>query len=122
MESLLKLIALFLALFFLFMYFFKIYVRQKVKKMEGKQASIIKDGLVYFYSERCGACKMMKPEIEKLKEKLEVLEIDVGRPEGLKVAQEFGVMATPTSILIKDGIIKKVFVGFTRHEKILKEV
>lgn len=122
MENLLKLIALILALFFLFMYFFKIYVKQKTKKMEGKQLSIIEDGLVYFYSERCGACRIMKPEIEKLKGKIEVLEIDVEKPEGFKFAKEYGIMATPTILLVKDGIIKRVFVGFIRHEEILKEV
>lgn len=122
MESVLKFVALLLALFFVSIYFFKVYIKQKIKKMEGKQLSIIKEGLVYFYSERCGACRMMKPEIEKLKEKMEVIEIDVGKAEGLKLAKEYGVMATPTTLLVKDGIIKKVFVGFTRHEEILKEV
>ncbi|MFN7064542.1 MAG: thioredoxin family protein [Aquificaceae bacterium] len=122
MESLLKLIALLVALFFLAMFFFKVYIKKRSKGLEGKGVGLVRNGLVYFYSERCGACKMMKPQVEKLKERLEVMEVDVGKSEGQKVAKEFGVMATPTTFLVKDGIIKKVFVGFVRSEKILEEV
>ena len=65
---------------------------------------------------------MMRPEIEKLKESVEVLELDVARPEGYKMAQELGIVATPTTLVVKDGIIRKVFVGVIKSERILKEV
>jgi len=90
--------------------------------MQGKEFKALRDGIVYFYSERCGACKMMRPEIEKLKESVEVLELDVARPEGYKMAQELGIVATPTTLVVKDGIIRKVFVGVIKSERILKEV
>ncbi|MFN3947008.1 MAG: thioredoxin family protein [Aquificaceae bacterium] len=122
MGNILKLIALVVALFFVLMFFFKIYAKEKVRRMEGKEMKHLEDGMIYFYSEGCGACRMMRPEVEKVKERLKVMEVDVGTSEGLKLAKELGVMATPTTLLVKDGIIKKAFVGFVKHEKILKEV
>ncbi|MCX8076051.1 MAG: thioredoxin family protein [Aquificaceae bacterium] len=121
MESLLKLVALFLALFFGFMLLLRLYATKRSKEMQGKAFTQLRDGVVYFYSERCGACKLMKPEVERLKEKVQVLEMDVSRPEGFKLAQELGVMATPTTVVVKDGIIRKVFVGVVKYQKLLKE-
>ncbi len=122
MESLFKLVVLFLALFFAFMAMLRIYAGLRSKKMQGKRVDFIKDGVVYFYSERCGACKIMKPEVEKLRESVVVLELDVSKPEGFQRAKDLGIMATPTTLVVKDGIIKRVFVGVVRHQRILQEV
>ncbi len=122
MESLFKLVVLFLALFFAFMAMLRIYAGLRSKKMQGRRVDFIKDGVIYFYSERCGACKIMKPEVEKLKKSVEVLELDVSKPEGFQKAKDLGIMATPTTLVVKDGIIKRVFVGVVRHQRILQEV
>ncbi len=122
MENFLKLIALFLVLFFGFIALLRIYADLRSKKMQGKRLDFIKDGVVYFYSERCGACKIMKPEVEKLRESVVVLELDVSKPEGFQKAKDLGIMATPTTLVVKDGIIRKVFVGVVRHQRILQEV
>lgn len=122
MESLLKLVALFLALFFSFMLVFRLYAQLRGKKMQGRRFPHLRDGVVYFYSERCGACKLMRPEIERLREKVQVLEVDVFMPEGGKMARELGIMATPTTVVVKDGIIRKVFVGVVKGQRILQEV
>ncbi|HAV39494.1 MAG: thioredoxin family protein [Aquificota bacterium] len=122
MEGFLKLLAILLTFFFIFMFLLGINIKRRARKMQGKEFEAIKDGIVYFYSERCGACKMMKPEIEKLKEKVKVLEMDVAKPEGYKMAQELGILATPTTLVVRDGIIRKVFVGVVKSERILKEV
>ncbi|MEJ7620627.1 MAG: thioredoxin family protein [Aquificaceae bacterium] len=122
MESLFKLVVLFLALFFAFMAMLRIYAGLRSKKMQGRRVDFIKDGVIYFYSERCGACKIMKPEVEKLKESVEVLELDVSKPEGFQKAKDLGIVATPTTLVVKDGIIKRVFVGVVRHQRILQEV
>ena len=97
MEGFLKLLALLLTLFFIFMFLLGLNIKRRARKMQGKEFKALRDGIVYFYSERCGACKMMRPEIEKLKESVEVLELDVARPEGYKMAQELGIVATPTT-------------------------
>ncbi|MEJ7555267.1 MAG: thioredoxin family protein [Aquificaceae bacterium] len=122
MENILKLATLFLLLFFGFMLSLRLYANLRSKKMQGRKIDLITDGVVYFYSERCGACKLMKPEIERLKEKIKVLEFDVGKPEGFQKAQELGIVATPTTLVVKDGIIKKAFVGVVKHQRILQEV
>jgi len=122
MESLFKLVVLFLALFFAFMAMLRIYAGLRSKKMQGRRVDFIKDGVIYFYSERCGACKIMKPEVEKLKKSVEVLELDVSKPEGFQKAKDLGIVATPTTLVVKDGIIKRVFVGVVRHQRILQEV
>ncbi len=122
MENILKLATLFLVLFFGLMLSLRFYASLRSKKMQGRKIDLITDGVVYFYSERCGACKLMKSEIEKLKEKVEVLELDVAKPEGFKNAQNLGIMATPTTLVVKDGIIKKAFVGVVKHHRILQEV
>ncbi len=122
MESLFKLVVLFLALFFAFMAMLRIYAGLRSKKMQGRRVDFIKDGVIYFYSERCGACKIMKPEVEKLKKSVEVLELDVSKPEGFQKAKDLGIMATPTTLVVKDGIIKRVLVGVVRHQRILQEV
>lgn len=122
MESLLKLIALFIALFFGLMLGLRFYAGIRSRKMQGRKVESLKDGIVYFYSERCGACRLMKPEVEKLKESVNVKEMDVTKPEGFQMARELGIMATPTTLVVKDGIIKKVFVGVVRHQRILQEV
>ncbi|MCS7171132.1 MAG: thioredoxin family protein [Aquificaceae bacterium] len=122
MEDLLKLTALFLVLFFGFMSILKLYATWRSKGMQGKVFEGLENGVVYFYSERCGACKLMKPEIERLKEKVKVFEMDVAKPEGYRLAQELGLVATPTTLVVRDGIIKRVFVGAVKHRRILQEV
>lgn len=122
MESLLKLVTLFLALFFGFMFILRLYANLKSKRMQGKRVELLRDGVVYFYSERCGACRLMKSEVEKLKGKVEVLEVDVTKPEGYRLVRELGIMATPTTLVVRDGIIKRVFVGVVKHQVILQEV
>ncbi len=123
MEDLLKLLALLLALFFTLRFFLGLFIKRRAFSMQGREAGILKgDGVVYFYSERCGACKMMKPEIDRLKKVVKVLEINVATPDGYQRAKELGVLATPTTLVVKDGIIKKAFVGYVKAERILKEV
>ncbi len=122
MEALLKLLALFLVLFFSFLFALRFYAQYRMSKMRGRKVDCIKDGIVYFYSQRCGACKLMTPQVESIKEKVQVLMVDVFSEEGSRMAKELGIMATPTTLIVKDGIILKSFVGVVSREKLLKEV
>ncbi len=120
MEALLKLISLFLILFLSFVLVFRLYVYYRLSKMKGMDINLIDTGVVYFYSQRCGACKLMSPNIERIKDKVKVVMVDVFSQEGSKIAKDLGVLATPTTFLVRNGRIFKSFVGVVSSEKILK--
>ena len=66
--------------------------------------------LIYFFSKSCGMCRSMTPQIEHLaRDHANVFLIDVvGAPE---LARSFAVMGTPTTVLVRDGKIERVWVG-----------
>ncbi len=119
MEAILKLIAFALFLFFSFMSLLKFLASYRAKRLLEKRVEFIKDGILFFYSERCAACRLMKPEIQKLKGSFRVMEIDVLSPDGARLAKEFGLMATPTTLVVKDNIVQKVFVGLVKVERLM---
>ena len=63
--------------------------------------------LVDFFATWCGPCKMMNPELEKLKKKVgnqaSIIKIDVDKNQS--VAGTYGVRGVPTLILFKNGKI-----------------
>lgn len=66
--------------------------------------------LFYFYSEHCGPCRSVTPLIDDLADGDEgVVKFDVRRH--FAVARRFGVMGTPTLVLLLDGRIARVHVG-----------
>lgn len=120
MEAILKLIFLFLTLFLVFLLGLRFYAYYRLNRMKGRNLELIDTGIVYFYSQRCGACKVMTPNVERLKDKLKVVMIDVFSQEGSKVAKSLGIIATPTTLLVKNGRVFKSFVGVVSPDKILK--
>ena len=63
----------------------------------------------------------MEPQVEKLSQALEVKRIDVFSEEGQRIAKSLGVMATPTTVVVKDGKVQKTFVGIVSADRILQE-
>ena len=61
--------------------------------------------LVDFYAEWCGPCKMMKPRLldvaERIGENAKVVEIDVDREKEL--AERYRIQSVPTFIIFKNG-------------------
>lgn len=66
--------------------------------------------LLYFYSPNCGPCRTMGPRIDALAEQhANVLKFDI--TQDFELARAFGVMATPTTVLVSDGVIAHMLVG-----------
>ena len=75
--------------------------------------------LLYFTAPWCGPCKMMKPIIEELQtEGYNVTKIDVDMERS--TANQFGVLAMPTFIVLKDGNIINRATGARNKESLLQ--
>jgi len=122
MEEILKLIVIFGLMFVGFLLFFKFYAIYKGKKLIGKWVDIIENGILYFYSPKCGACKMMEKTINNLSSVTNVLKINVFDEKNESIVRSMNIMATPTTVVVKEGRVKKIFIGVVGEDKIKKEV
>jgi thioredoxin 1 len=69
-----------------------------------------KPTLFYFYSPGCGACRSMTPIVsEYVEEGSRCFKVDVSRD--MATAQAFGVMGTPSTVVVENGVIRDFFVG-----------
>jgi len=108
------------------------YVRLKAWRFRGRFAPKVNGSLgkamakyprliVYFYSPSCGACRIQEsywPEVEKRFRP--IIRVDVRKQ--MDVARAFGVMGTPTTVIIQKGRITGYFVGIVPPRKILKHL
>ena len=87
--------------------------RKAVPALGGKQGKHVGKGRTarfYFNSPGCGACAAMTPvETGMAKKYKGVFPVDISRD--MDTARKFGVMATPTTVLVKKGLIEKVIIG-----------
>ena len=103
---------------------------RKMQKMKGKEApelsrkegKAIKKGqkaLFYFYSPQCGACRTITPVIEEMmKKNRRVFKVNLA--EDREIAMKFGIMATPTTIVVEKQMIKELLIGPQREEVLLE--
>lgn len=74
--------------------------------------------LLDYWAVWCGPCQLMKPIIEELAGKVEVVKINVDeKPEE---AAKYGVMSIPTYIVLKDGKEVGRKIGVTSKQDLLK--
>jgi thioredoxin 1 len=87
----------------------------RARRMVGKPAPAEvpreeRPSLYYFMSPQCGACRAMTPVVQALAANDDhVHVVDVSRDTDL--AMRFGILATPTTIRVRNGTVEKVEVG-----------
>ena len=101
-------------------------LKMKLKKgknapqLDGKAGRMVANGdkvLFYFYSPSCRACKPMTPYIKNMaKKNKKIFPIDISRD--MATAQKFGVMGTPSTVVVEKGKIKEFLVGFQPQERV----
>ena len=82
--------------------------------------SIISKGdvLVDFYAVWCGPCKMLAPELEEVKDKVQIVKVNID--ENLELCKRFGVMSVPTLVYFKKDGSYIINIGYMRSDEILK--
>lgn len=74
--------------------------------------------LVDFYATWCGPCKMLAPELEEIKDKVQIMKIDID--ENMELCKRFGIMSVPTLVYFKSDGTYKISVGFKTSEEVLE--
>lgn len=94
---------------------------KKITGLQGKLKNLERKGsrgLVYFFSPSCHACKAQTPIIKELQSSNKnVYDVDISKD--MDTARIFGVKATPSTIIVEDGIISQVLLG-VKQKDVLK--
>lgn len=95
---------------------------KKVEQVGGKLGKFMSMGgkaMVYFYSPSCRACKYQTPVIDRLiSDGFKIQKVDISRD--MATARKFGVMATPTTVVLQGNEIVEFLVGAKPEEKLRK--
>jgi len=103
--------------FFLFQYLMVFKSRLKKGKPAPELSGNFKDAmrnnekvLFYFFSPSCGACRTMTPIIKEYEQKNKnYFSIDLSKD--FETARKFGIMATPSTVIVEKGTIKEFLLG-----------
>ena len=82
----------------------------------------VKDGLVLvdLYATWCGPCRMLSPIVDEVSEEvpgLKVFKVDVD--ESPEIAERYNVASIPTLLVLENGELKNISVGYVPKQKIL---
>lgn len=82
-------------------------------QIEGTMADRIKayDRVVlYFTSASCGVCKPVTPIVEQMEQDgKSIIKVDIG--EHMDVARAYHIKATPTWVVVENGVLSKIHLG-----------
>jgi thiol-disulfide isomerase/thioredoxin len=94
-------------------------VLAQAKRCQGKPApdtstvdgGINADKRVYFFhAAHCGPCKAITPLVDRVRQEFpNLIKVDVAA--NLELAQAFGIAATPSFIVVCDGVVSEVKLG-----------
>ncbi len=77
--------------------------------------------LLDFWASWCGPCRMLSPVIDEIAEETPTLKVGkVNVDEEPELAAAFGVQSIPTVVIIKDGEIKEISVGYKPKDEIIE--
>ncbi len=85
-------------------------VIEEVPGVLGSEISSGKKLLIYFYTTSCAACKRMTPVIDKLNKEFENIR-KVNLAEDMAVGKIFGVMGTPSTVIVEGGEVESFLLG-----------
>lgn len=74
--------------------------------------------LVDFFATWCGPCKMLALELDEIKDKVQIMKIDID--ENLELCKRFGVMSVPTLVYFKNDGTYVMHIGYMTSDEILK--
>jgi len=77
--------------------------------------------LAFFFSPACRACKTQERYLPGIQEKFKNIH-RINAAKDQDTARAFGVMGTPTTVIIENGVIKDYFVGITGIPKLLRSL
>ena len=68
--------------------------------------------LIDFYADWCGPCRMVSPLVDELAEESDAYKVGkVNVDDYPEIAARYGVMSSPTLIVLKDGKVSQQAVG-----------
>lgn len=89
-------------------------------QVNGKAGRAVQQGeksLFYFFSPSCRACRYMTPYMQEMaKKNKNVFNVDISKD--MQTAQKFGVMGTPSVVLVQGGTIQEFLVGAQSESRI----
>ncbi len=97
----------------------------EIKNMSEFEKEVLneeKTVFIDFYATWCKPCKIMTPTIEEIAKEytdIKFVKIDIDKNEELAI--KYNIMSIPTMMIIKNGEVKKTFIGITDKQSITKE-
>lgn len=77
--------------------------------------------LLDFWASWCGPCRMLSPIIDEIAEETPALKVGkVNVDDEPDLAAAFGVQSIPTVVIIKDGEVKEISVGYKPKDEIIE--